>query len=69
MTVFDELNASNEYLEMEFVEWLEFIVRVCYVHNKVTSNSDIQVVSHDSVFSMTEHEMESRLAQTVSGLL
>jgi hypothetical protein len=41
MTVFDELNASNEYLEMEFVEWLEFIVRVCYVHNKVTSNSDI----------------------------
>lgn len=69
MTVFDELNASNEYLEMEFVEWLEFIVRVCYANNKATTNSDIQVVSHGPVFSMTEHEMESRLAQTVTELL
>ena len=69
MTVFDELNASNEYLEMEFVEWLEFIVRICYVHNKVTSNNDIQVLSNSSVFFINEHEMESRLVQTVIELL
>jgi hypothetical protein len=69
MTVFDELNASNEYLEMEFVEWLEFIVRICYVNNKVTSNNDIQVLSNSSAFFINENEMESRLVQTVIELL
>ena len=43
MTVFDELNGFNEYLEMEFVEYLEFIVRISYVFTKDKANSDIAV--------------------------
>ena len=31
MTVLDELNNINEYFEMDFVEFLEFVVRVAFV--------------------------------------
>lgn len=31
MTVLDEHLLSREYGEMEFEEWLEFLVRVAYV--------------------------------------
>lgn len=44
MTVFDELNGFNEYLEMDFVEYLEFIVRISYLSpDKV--NSDIAALN------------------------
>lgn len=34
MTVLDEMNAANEYLEMDFVEYLELIVRIAFVQHK-----------------------------------
>lgn len=34
MTVLDELNNTNEYLEMDFVEYLELVVRIAFVYHK-----------------------------------
>merc|ERR1711992_449697 len=33
MTVIDEMHGSDEYADMEFVELLEFLVRIAYVTN------------------------------------
>jgi len=40
MTVLDELNASNEYLVMDFVEYLELIVRLTFIFYKSVNNAD-----------------------------
>jgi hypothetical protein len=37
MTVLDELNDLGEYLQMDFVEFLELIVRLAYLLFKATS--------------------------------
>ena len=45
MTVFDELNSYQEYLDMEFVEFLEFLVRITYLVlklEKAADNNDIE---------------------------
>ena len=31
MTVFDEILSGNEYSDMEFEEFLEFLVRISYI--------------------------------------
>ena len=34
MTVIDEEHGSAEYSDMEFVEFLEFLVRIAYVYTQ-----------------------------------
>jgi hypothetical protein len=58
MTVLDELNASNEYLVMDFVEYLELIVRLTFIVHKSLNN----VVPSES-------DLEKTLAQMVTDLL
>jgi hypothetical protein len=58
MTVLDELNASNEYLVMDFVEYLELIVRLTFIVHKSLNN----VVPSES-------DLEKILAQMVTDLL
>jgi len=58
MTVLDELNASNEYLVMDFVEYLELIVRLTFIVHKSLNN----VVPSES-------DLEKTLAHMVTDLL
>ena len=39
MTVLDEINLSNEYLVMDFVEYLELIVRLAFILHKSQTNA------------------------------
>lgn len=45
MTVIDEENASNEYDDMELVEFLEFLVRIAF-HKNI---DDTQSSMHDKL--------------------
>ncbi len=47
MTVIDESVNADEYDDMEFVEWLEFLVRIAY-HQYESEQKPI----HDSVSSL-----------------
>jgi hypothetical protein len=58
MTVLDELNASNEYLVMDFVEYLELIVRLTFIVHKSLNNA-----------VPSQSDLEKTLAQMVTDLL
>lgn len=51
---------------MEFVEYLEFIVRISYVFAKDKTNSDIAVVQQGP---QNDFEMEQRIVHAVTDLL
>ena len=49
MTVIDEEQGSNEYADMEFVEFLEFLVRIAYV-STIKENAHGKMIDRLTMF-------------------
>lgn len=56
MTVFDEISAGNEYSDMEFEEFLEFLVRISYILPYL--DPDAQPVKKKATTAVADNESQ-----------